>query len=53
MSEEKEPKTLTNSRWQDGNNTPRYDRNQQKDVDAVLDGTRGYARGARINNKGN
>lgn len=41
-------KVLTNSRWQIGSTVSRYDKRQQQDVDRILEGTPGYARGARL-----
>jgi len=53
MSTETESKTdekvLTNSRWQDGNKVPRFDKNQQKDLDTVLEATPGFFRGYKLN----
>lgn len=43
-----EDKVLTNSRWQAGNSTPRYGRDEQKQLDTVTQCTPGFFRGARI-----
>ncbi len=42
-------RVLTNSRWQNGNNVPRYDKRQTQAIDLILARLAGFnSRGAKI-----